>query len=45
MEELAIQLRTYLAVNKSPFKDLASVFYLWSTDELMIEEEKLETEF
>lgn len=45
MKELAVQLRTYLAMNESSFKDLAYVFYLRSMGELSIEENKLEIEF
>lgn len=45
MKELAVQLPTYLAMKESSFKDVTSIFYLRSMDELSIEENKLEIEF
>lgn len=44
-EELTIQLQTYLMVNDSSFKDLPSLFYIHTLQELIIEEENLEKEF
>lgn len=43
--ELAIQLQTYLTVKDSSFKNLVSLFYIHTLEELRIEEEKLEKEY